>query len=85
MPIAIFLNDYNKAGTVATVFCVPAVDIRTCRRKSCSCLVEQRGSQRALNVSMRQLRSPFTCNRRIPGRPTIDFKTDFRSTVKRYN
>ena len=63
-----FQNDCKKARrprTIATVFLChlsSSVDIRTCYRKCCSCFVEQISSQRALNVSMSQLRSPCTSN-----------------------
>ena len=54
-----FKHDYKKAGTVASLC---QLLIRTCCRKCCSCLVGQRDSQRALNVSMGRHHSPFACN-----------------------
>ena len=59
-----FLNDCKKAGTVATVF-VPPADFEHVVASVAAVLQSKEaaaGSQRALNVSLCQLRSPFTCN-----------------------
>ena len=60
--ISPFFEMIEKRSEPLQLFFVPPVDVQTCCSKCCFCFVEQRGSQRALNVSMCQLRSPFTCN-----------------------
>ena len=64
VPIAIFFLMIAKRPEPLQLFLCATCRFKFVVCKCCSCivLVEQRGSQRALNVSMCHLRSPFTCN-----------------------
>ena len=59
--VLLFQNACKTARPVATIF-VCNLSIRTYCSKCCSCLVEQSGSQRPLNVFKSLFGSPFTCN-----------------------